>query len=121
MFHKSRRHVQLSILSTKTKTHSLPREIPFLDTQWWESTYVTIERVCLAANIRRRKASQLLDLPYHFWIRSQTHNSNMKVITALTLVGAASAFAPQEVGRASTQQNALFDDVSFSFQVSFRD
>ena len=45
----------------------------------------------------------------------------MKVITALTLVGAASAFAPQEVGRASTQQNALFDDVSFSFHVSFRD
>ena len=39
----------------------------------------------------------------------------MKVITALALVGAASAFAPQEVGRVSTAQNALFDKVRRSF------
>eukprot|EP00980_Cylindrotheca_fusiformis_P002768 scaffold658_cov91-Cylindrotheca_fusiformis.AAC.1 len=35
----------------------------------------------------------------------------MKVITLLTIVGAVSAFAPQQVGRASTQQGALFDDI----------
>jgi hypothetical protein len=43
----------------------------------------------------------------------------MKVIAALTLVGAATAFAPQEVGRPSTAQNALFDRVSFSVMMPF--
>jgi hypothetical protein len=35
----------------------------------------------------------------------------MKVIIALAFIGAVNAFAPQEVGRPSTQQNALFDFV----------
>jgi hypothetical protein len=38
----------------------------------------------------------------------------MKVVTALAFVGAVSAFAPQEVGRPTTQQNALFDFVRIS-------
>lgn len=39
----------------------------------------------------------------------------MKVIALLSLIGVVSAFAPAQVGRAATAQNALFDDVSNNF------